>query len=97
MILKRFFRLLKQRKVLFNKIPKYTVIFYSHKQPIIDKLVSEHLVDKAIQTEEELEFDYIKSLVEPYKKESSLIVIDDGIDKISKSLTKLFLEGNREC
>ena len=85
--------MLKERKILFDKAPKFTVIFYSHKQPIIDKLVSQGLVDRAIHSDEELDFDFIKSLVEPYKKESSLIVIDDGIDKISKSLMKLFLEG----
>ena len=56
-------------------------------------MVSQGLVDRAIHSDEELDFDFIKSLVEPYKKESSLIVIDDGIDKISKSLMKLFLEG----
>ena len=68
-------------------------MFYAHKQPLIERMISEQVVDRAIQSDDELDFEYIKSLVEPYKKDSSLIIIDDGIQKISKSLAKLFLEG----
>ena len=69
-------------------------MLYSQKQPLIDKMVRENIVDKAIQMEEELDYEFIEAMVKPFKKESSLIVIDDGIQKISKSLSKLFLEGN---
>ena len=56
-------------------------------------MVRENIVDKAIQMEEELDYEFIEAMVKPFKKDSSLIVIDDGIQKISKSLSKLFLEG----
>ena len=56
-------------------------------------MIGEKLLDKAFQLDEELDYDFVERLVKPYKKESSLIIIDDGIQKISKSLTKLFLEG----
>ena len=56
-------------------------------------MIRENIVDKAIQMEDELDYEFIEAMVKPYKKESSLIVIDDGIQKISKSLSKLFLEG----
>ena len=69
-------------------------MLYSQKQPLIDKMIRENIVDKAIQMEEELDYEFIEAMVKPFKKESSLIVIDDGIQKISKSLSKLFLEGN---
>ena len=85
---------MKQRDVLFDRSPKFTVILYSQKQPLIDKMVRENIVDKAIHMEEELDYEFIEAMVKPFKKESSLIVIDDGIQKISKSLSKLFLEGN---
>ena len=88
-----FFRILKQRGTLFDRKPAFTVMFYSHKQPLIDKMVGEKLLDKAIQLDEELDYEFVERLVKPYRKESSLIIIDDGIQKISKSLTKLFLEG----
>ena len=68
-------------------------MFYSQKQPLIDKMVRENVVDKAIQMEEELDYEFIEAMVKPFKTDSSLIVIDDGIQKISKSLSKLFLEG----
>ena len=68
-------------------------MLYSQKQPLIDKMMRENIVDKAIQMEEELDYEFIEAMVKPYKKESSLIIIDDGIQKISKSLSKLFLEG----
>ena len=68
-------------------------MLYLQKQPLIDKMMRENIVDKAIQMEEELDYEFIEAMVKPYKKESSLIVIDDGIQKISKSLSKLFLEG----
>ena len=68
-------------------------MLYSQKQPLIDKMIQENIVDKAIQMEEELDYEFIEAMVKPYKKESSLIIIDDGIQKISKSLSKLFLEG----
>ena len=68
-------------------------MLYSQKQPLIDKMIRENIVDKAIQMEEELDYEFIEAMVKPYKKESSLIIIDDGIQKISKSLSKLFLEG----
>ena len=88
-----FFRILKQREILLDRTPAFTVMFYSHKQPLIDKMVAEKLLDKAIQLDEELDYELVEKLVKPYKKDSSLIVIDDGIQKISKSLTKLFVEG----
>ena len=88
-----FFRLLKQRDVLFDRAPKFTVMLYSQKQPLIDKMVKENVIDKAIQMEDELDYEFIEAMVKPFKKDSSLIVIDDGIQKISKSLSKLFLEG----
>ena len=69
-------------------------MFYSQKQPLIDKMVSDNVIDKEIQMEDELDYEFIEAMVKPFKKESSLIVIDDGIQKISKSLSKLFLEGN---
>ena len=68
-------------------------MFYSQKQPLIDKMVSDNVIDKAIQMEDELDYEFIEAMVKPFKKDSSLIVIDDGIQKISKSLSKLFLEG----
>ena len=88
-----FFRILKQRKNLFDRAPAFTLMFYSHKQPLIDKMIGEKLLDKAIQLDEELDYEFVEKLVRPYKKDSSLIIIDDGIQKISKSLTKLFVEG----
>lgn len=68
-------------------------MIYSQKQPLIDKMISENIIDKAIHSEEELDYEFIEAMVKPFKKDSSLIVIDDGIQKISKSLSKLFLEG----
>ena len=88
-----FFRILKQREILFDKTPAFTVMFYSHKQPLIDKMIGEKFLDKAIQLDEELDYEFVEKLVKPHKKDSSLIIIDDGIQKISKSLTKLFVEG----
>ena len=59
-------------------------------------MIRDNIVDKAIHMEDELDYEFIETMVKPFKKDSSLIVIDDGIQKISKSLSKLFLEGKKK-
>ena len=45
------------------------MVYFSHKQPAIDKMLSEGVIDKAIQMDDQgLDFENIKQLIEPFKK-----------------------------
>ena len=44
-------------------------MYFSHKQPAIDKMLSKGVIDKAIQMDDQgLDFENIKELIEPFKK-----------------------------
>ena len=72
------------------------VDLYNDKQPIIEKMLSQNLVNKAIQIKDGIDYEYVKQITKEHKEGGTLLILDDGVDLISTDLRKLFLEGNRE-
>lgn len=47
-------------------------MLYAHKQPVIEKMVSQNLIDRAIQIKDEIDYDSVKNLTKEHREEGSL-------------------------
>lgn len=87
---KSFFtqELLKNKESFTPLPPKHVVFVYKEWQPLYDKMKKEKIVDEFVQgmpTDEE-----IKKLMEKYQKSGSIMIFDDLMSDIGKSMTNCF-------
>ena len=67
--------LLKSMRFVIDNCPGFVIMFYAHKQPIIEKMVSQNLVNRAIQIKDEINYDFVK--------QTTAYLIDSMISTIS--------------
>ena len=84
-----FTRELLQNKNTFTpKPPKHVIYVYKEWQPLYDKMKKEGLIDEflcGMPTDEE-----IKVIMKKYKKDGSIMIFDDLMSDIGKSMTNCF-------
>lgn len=64
--------MLKTKSFTIEKCPKFVIMLYAHKQPVIEKMVSQNLIDRAIQIKDEIDYDSVKNLTKEHREEGSL-------------------------
>ena len=62
---------------MFDKVPKQVFLCFSQKQDLYDTLYNEGVVDRLINGYPS--YDEISKMIAPYKKEGSILVLDDGL------------------
>ena len=79
------------RTRLFNEVPKKVIYIYAARSPTIDRMIGQGLIHKAIKGLPK-DFDTLERLVAPYKKEGTLLIVDDGLSQLENYLPTVFEE-----
>ena len=86
-------RLLKSRELLFNPVPQRVIYIYSTMNSMIDNLLEEGLIHKAVKTLPNT-FEAMEKLVSPFYSQGVFLILDDAVSQLTNSnfLPKLFEE-----
>lgn len=85
-----FSKILRWKKILFDFEPKFTCLLYSEPQQIYTSLKNEGLIDKMIHGYPN--YEEISKILKPYKKQGSILIIDDGLNAVTHDLAKIFFQ-----
>jgi hypothetical protein len=83
-------RLVALSKHLFVPVPARSILFYKYKQPVYIELLSAGKLDELIEIKHSLSAIDILKKVSPYKKDGSLVIIDDSISNLAKDFEDVF-------
>ena len=84
-------KLLKWRGSLFNPAPKKVIYVYAERSPIIERMLEEGLIHKAVKNLPK-DYDTLEKLVLPYINEGVLLIVDDGLSQLESYLPQVFEE-----
>ena len=89
-------KIVANKKILFDRPPKYTILCYSQMQPLYTEMYNRGDLDLLIEGYPS--FEKITELVKPYKSEGSILIFDDGLtgmakdNSMAKDITRIFYE-----
>lgn len=84
--------LLKYKSLLFDKEPKYVILYYTMMQSVYTELKSEGLIDEMIHVSQSFpSVSEISQKVHKYKEEGSLLIFDDMVTMLTADFENIFL------
>ena len=84
------YNVMKNKNIIFDDAPKYTFLFYSHKQDLYDIMSEEKINFKAIQKFPT--YSELRDLIIPYKKDGTAVIFDDALFHLNEQTARVFLE-----